>query len=386
MIIPQIKFIFDRLHRATPTKQGVIEMRITYNRKQKYIVTGVKCYDGQWDAARECIRGIDSQENNNMLLKIRQKALKIIGGMVDKNTMDIDAVAKLMKADDTNITFLDYILQRARGKNVVEYTRMTYMAFYNKLYEYGKIKFFSDINEKAIRDWDEWLHQYSWKEKNSNKKKYYSQATIGSYHKNMKNFIADAVVDGFLSENVYIKKAIKVSKGTPRLDRYLTPEELTKIENAKMPLRTLDETRDLFVFACHTGLSYVDLMEFDASKITKEGSVSIYKGKRHKTGVTFVAPITRKAKEILKKYKNRLPTLPNQKYNTRLKLVADAALIDKPITSHYSRHTAASIWLNEGIPIEIISKSLGHSNTVLTERTYSKMFDKTIAEAFAKMK
>ena len=67
-------------------------------------------------------------------------------------------------------------------------------------------------------------------------------------------------------------------------------------------------------------------------------------------------------------------------------MVADAAGIEKPISSHYSRHTAASIWLNEGIPIEVISKALGHSNTSLTERVYSKMFDETIVSAFSKKK
>lgn len=389
MIIPQINFIFDRLKRATPTKQGVIELRITYNRKQKYIVTGVKCFNGQWDAAKECIRSVSQLEDNALLLKIRQKALKVIGRMVDKGSIDLEAITKLIKTNDVDITFIDYIVKRARNKNVVDYTKMTYGSFVRKLEEYGKIKFFSDINEKAIRDFDEWLHSYTWTEKDKygrNVRKHYSQATIGSYHKNLKNFIADAVIDGFLTENVYVTKKIKVSKGEARIDRYLTPQELKQIEDAKMPLKSISEARDLFVFACHTGLSFVDLMAFDAGKISREGSVKIYKDKRHKTGVAFVAPITKKAEEILKRYKNHLPKLPNQKYNARLKLVADAALIDKPITSHYSRHTAASVWMNEGIPIEIISKALGHSNTMQTERVYSKMFDKTIADAFKKIK
>lgn len=58
MIIPQIKFVFDRMKRASNIKKGVIELRITFNRKQKFITTGVKCFPGEWDDARECIKSL----------------------------------------------------------------------------------------------------------------------------------------------------------------------------------------------------------------------------------------------------------------------------------------------------------------------------------------
>jgi integrase len=392
MKIPTIKFVFDRRHTAGKDK-GYVEMVITHNRQRKFISTGVNCYSHQWkDDAKHNLyvsgTGADL-EVNQILLTMYQRVYKIVTGMVETDTVDISAIPTLLRAQSVDMTFLEYIVKRMEKKNVVDYTKASYKGFYNKLCEFGQIKFFSDINERAIRDFDEWLHKYTWTETDrfGNKvERKYSQATIGSYHKNLKNFIADAVVDGFLKENIYVARGIKVSKGDARIDKYLTPDELHCIEVANMPTRALAETRDLFVFACHTGLSFVDLMEFDVNRVVADGEISIYKGCRHKTGITFVCPITNKAQEILDRYNGHLPKLPNQKYNVRLKLIADAAGIEKPISSHYSRHTAASIWLNEGIPIEVISKALGHSNTQLTERVYSKMFDDTIVSAFAKRK
>ncbi len=391
MKIPTIKFVFDRRHTAGAKDKGYIDMVISHNRMRKFISTGVSCYPYQWidDPKRNLyVSGTGADlELNQILLTMYQRVYKIVSGMVETDSVDISAIPTLLRSQSVDMTFLDYILKRMEKKNVVDYTKASYKGFYNKLVEFGKIKFFSDINERTIRDFDEWLHSYKWTELDrfgNQVERKYSQATIGSYHKNLKNFIADAVIDGYLKENVYVTRGIKVSKGDARIDKYLTPDELKCVEVANMPTRALAETRDLFVFACHTGLSFVDLMEFDATKIVADGEISIYKGSRHKTGITFVCPITNKAKEILDRYNGHLPKLPNQKYNVRLKLIADAAGIEKPISSHYSRHTAASIWLNEGIPIEVISKALGHSNTQLTERVYSKMFDETIALAFKK--
>ena len=393
MKIPTIKFVFDRRHTAGENAKGYVEMVITYNRQRKFLSTGVSCFPYQWKGESKrniYVSGTGADmEINQILLTMYHKAFGIVSQMYQSGSVDISAIPKLLKAQNVDMTFLDYILKRSESKNVVDYTKATYKGFYNKLVEYGRIKFFSDITEKAIHDFDEWLHGYKWKELDRYGKEIertYSQATIGAYHKNMKNFIADAVIDGYLTENVYISRRIKVSKGAARIDKYLTPEELKRIEAAEMPTRGLSETRDLFVFACHTGLSFADLMAFDAKKVVADGEISIYKGVRHKTGIEFTCPVTNKAKEIISKYNGRLPKMPNQKYNTRLKMVADAAGIEKPVSSHYSRHTAASIWLNEGIPIEVISKALGHSNTILTEKVYSKMFDETIAKAFSKKK
>lgn len=388
MKIPTIKFVYDRRHTAGKDGKGYVEMVITHDRQRKFIATSISCHPHQWkgDTKRNIYiigTGAD-MEMNQILLTMYQKAYKIVSQQVERGQIDISAIPVLLKARNIDMTFLDYIVRRSESKNVVEYTKWSYQGFYNKLSEYGKIKFFSDITEKAIRDFDEWLHAYAWTE--GGQKRTYSQATIASYHKNLKNFIADAVIDGYLKENVYVTKGIKVDKGKTRIEEFLTEDEVAAIAKADMHLRSLLESRDLFLMQCYTGMAYVDLMSFDFQSVKDVEIGSIVHGTRHKTGTTFSFIITDEAKDILERYGYKLPKLPNQKYNARLKLVADAAGIEKNITSHMGRRSAGSIWLNSGIPLEVVSRCLGHSSLLTTQKAYAKVLDKTIAEAFAKVR
>ena len=87
------------------------------------------------------------------------------------------------------------------------------------------------------------------------------------------------------------------------------------------------------------------------------------------------------ALEILKKYKGKLPMLSNVKYNEYIKEVVKAAGIDKPVTTHWARHTGATLLLNAGVPIEIVSKVCGHSSIKMTEKIYAKLLPKTVVAA-----
>ena len=389
MKIPSVRFVFARKGLSKKEGKGNVEMVITYNGLRKFLSTGVSVYPSCWHEKKMVSGSGEDLELNSILLTMRKKALQIISTMVERGAIDINAIAELMKAKNVDMTFLDYVYQRMAKKDVTEYTQKSYVSFYNKLSEYGKIKFFGDISEKAIRDFDEWLHQYKWSELDRYGKKItkrYSQATIGSYHKNLKNFIADAVIDGYLQENVYVAKGIKVDKGKTRIDEYLVEEEVAAIAKAEMPTRPLSEAKDLFLLQCYSGMAYVDLMSFDFSRLKDTASGSIVHGERHKTHTQFSFVLTDESKAILEKYRYMLPKLPNQQYNTKLKLIADAAGIDKNVTSHMGRRSAGSIWLNKGIPLEVVSKCLGHSSLSTTQKAYAKILDDTIVEAFAKIK
>lgn len=387
MIIPQIKFVFDRKHLASNNNKGVIDLRITYNRKQKFITTGVKCFPGEWDASRECIKSLNSQEDNAMLMKVRKRALKIIGEMVDAENIDLNAIPSLIKQKDADITFEDYIHKRMKAKQVSDYTKKAYHVFFSRFTEWGKMQYFRDITEANIRKWDEYLHTVTWEEKDRFGKKVtrkYSQASIGSMHKNLKVFINDAMVDGYVKENPYSTKRIKIDKGSTRIDKFLTKEEIEKIESADMSTRSLTEARDLFLIQVFTGLSYVDLMLYDFTQCRNASDYAVFSGYRSKTGVLFTFVLTPKAKAILEKYEYNLPKLPNQKYNVKLKLVADAAGIDKQMTSHDGRRSCAYILLNAGVPISVVSRILGHSSIRQTEQAYARLLNDTIAEEIKK--
>ena len=139
--------------------------------------------------------------------------------------------------------------------------------------------------------------------------------------------------------------------------------------------------RDVFVFQTYTCLAYKDLADFDLSKgkKCKDGRI-IYSSKRGKTGEEFTFLVLKPAMAVLNKYGGKLPVLSNVNYNKYLKVVAQAAGIDKPITTHWARHTGATILLNEGVDMETVAKILGHSSTRITRSTYAKLLDTTVAD------
>ena len=90
--------------------------------------------------------------------------------------------------------------------------------------------------------------------------------------------------------------------------------------------------------------------------------------------------------DIIDKYKGYLPIISNVKYNLYLKNVAQAARIDKPLSTHWARHTGATILLNEGVDMKIVTKICGHSSMKITEQIYAKLLDETVVEAVESVK
>lgn len=133
-------------------------------------------------------------------------------------------------------------------------------------------------------------------------------------------------------------------------------------------------------------MSYSDLKKFDASKIVKVKGMKVYTGKRLKTGKPFTIPLLPPALKILSIYNNVLPIISNVKYNDYLKVVAQATGIDKPISSHWARHTGATLLLNKGIDIKIVSRICGHSSIKVTEQIYAKLLDETVVKSMNSIK
>jgi site-specific recombinase XerD len=171
---------------------------------------------------------------------------------------------------------------------------------------------------------------------------------------------------------------------------FLTEEELNKIYNKQFSSDRLTLVKDIFIFSCYTGLAYVDVkgLKKDHIAIGIDGEKWIFKN-RQKTDTKSKIPLLPIAAEIILKYENHprclnedsvLPILTNQKMNGYLKEVGDLCDISKEITFHMARHTfATSVTLTNGVPIETVSKMLGHKN-IQTTQHYAKILDKKVSE------
>ena len=165
---------------------------------------------------------------------------------------------------------------------------------------------------------------------------------------------------------------------------FLTETEIEKLQAAFFRQDSLTRVRDLFIFQIYTGLAYADM----AALTTKDIEIGVDGKKwivlhRVKTGERVALPILPAAMVILKKYRYSLPVISNQKMNTYLKVIAKTCKISKNLSTHCGRHTfATTITLSHGIPIETVSKVLGHSN-ISTTQIYAKIVDSKIAKDFS---
>lgn len=375
--LPHITYIYDRYHRASKTQQASVEMRITYNKKQKYISTGVMLYPNQWDG-KMVINTPNCISLNKLLDKMWTNVMQAIYKMYDNGNIDIFSIPNMIKNHEESISLKDFLRKRMEvrtyGKSINTINR--YKRFLRFFHQWGGIKTFSEITEHNIIQYDKYLK--------SQKMKDCSKWT--NYHRFLNSFIIDAIDAGLLKKNPY--KWVSIDKGNNynSLSKCLTPEEFHKLKSAKMPTECLERVRDLFVFQTYTCLSYTDLKDFNISKLIDINNMKVYIGNRGKNGQQFTIPMLKPAMDILAKYNNVLPIISNVKYNEYLKAVAQASGIDKPISTHWARHTGATLLLNEGIDMRIVSKICGHSSTRITEMIYAKLLDETVVDAVKRLK
>jgi len=177
---------------------------------------------------------------------------------------------------------------------------------------------------------------------------------------------------------------------------YLRQEELEAIENKNFDIDRLEYVRDLFVFSCYTGLSYIDAisLRIDQMVLGIDGSKWIFTS-RQKTGNVVKIPLLEKAEMLINKYKDNpksiyngtiFPKISNQKLNTYLKEIADVCGIRKNISFHIARHTfATTITLTNGVPLATVSKLLGHSKIASTQ-IYAKVIESKLSEDMADLR
>jgi len=217
--------------------------------------------------------------------------------------------------------------------------------------------------------------------------------TAVKYIKNFNKIIKICLANNWLDKNPFSNYKSKVKE----VDRvYLSEEELQGIINKDFGTDRLSLVRDIFLFSCFTGLAYIDVKNLTKSHISIgiDGEKWIFTH-RQKTESASKIPILPVTQMIIDKYENHpqalnqnrlLPILSNQKMNAYLKEIAGVCKINKELTFHIARHTfATTVTLTNGVPIESVSKMLGHKNLRTTQH-YAKVLDKKVSEDMKMLK
>lgn len=374
--MPSVSLVYDRKKTAARTKAAVVEIRISYDYRKKYISTGVKVLPKEWRNGMVTGR-LDAIELNKALTTMRNKVLKAVNEMLEEGCMDVREIpARMRRAETDGKGFVEFCRERAEvrtyGRSKDSAAR--YARFLRWFQRWGVIKTFGDVTERNVQRMDAALKAQGMRD--------YSKWS--NYHRFLNSFILDAMSEGYIRRNPYKWVHIEKDKESHGLHKYLTRDELERVRTARMGTASLDRVRDLFVFQSYTCLSYADLAAFDVRMVKDVNGRKMYTARRGKTGVEFTFMLLPPALEVLRKYDGRLPMLSNVKYNQYLKAVAQLAGVDKPITSHWARHTGATLLLNAGVGMETVAKILGHASTKMTRSVYAKLLDDTVAREMEK--
>ncbi len=371
MKYPTMRFVFDRKHVATRNKKGLVQIEVTSEGKRKWIGTSVKLYADQWNEKKKVVNSVHSIQLNAMLDGMMSKLNDFILDLFrNDQQFDFEKLNAFLEKSNHSDSFIDFVRTRIEDRtDIEESTRKQHRTLLQSLEKFGKLNYMDDLTKANITLYDEFLHQQE-----------ISQPTIYNYHKRLKRYLHEAMKFGLLNEDPYV--GLHFERGRFEKRKYLTEEELKMIRTCKINMSSIDRIRDLFLFQCYTGLAYADFEKFNFEKDVEERNGKyIVSDRRKKTNEDYKIVLLTPAIEILKKYDYKLPIISNQKYNVSLKVVAQYAGIDKNITTHMGRHTFAVFALNNGVPIEIVAKMLGHTN-IRTTQVYAKVLNSEVEKGF----
>lgn len=385
-------------YKITSNGKTPIYARITVNGKRSDIATKRSIEEQHWNAKRGMAKGSKQEINllNNYLEKFRSGIVESYQTLIlQKKNLTADLIKdKFLGKDEQEFTIqklINYHNQQEKsnlewGTMKNYYTTQKYLLQFLKQKKRTDDIFLSELNYKFITDFESYLRRVI----DKNGAPAMANNGIMKHLERLCKMINLAVKLEWLDKNPFHAYQLKFEK----VEReYLTAWELANLEAKTTPIARLQTIKDLFVFSCYTGLAYIDVFNLRPEHIVEvaEGEFWI-KTTRQKTNTPVTVPLLPKAIDIIQKYSNHpqalaegkvLPVVSNQKLNGYLKEIADICRITKPLTFHIARHTfATTVTLTNGVPIETISRMLGHKK-LSTTQIYSKVVDSKLGADMA---
>jgi site-specific recombinase XerD len=381
--------------RAKTAANGLVPIytRITINGKRFEQSTNRFVEISKWSTEGNKMKGTSEEArliNNHLdLLKnqIRDAEMELIH---KKTPVTIETIKSKLLGVDERARMLVPIFQDHNnkikelvGKEYAPGTLERYTTSLKHTIEFMQWKYnvsdidITKIDHAFVTDYEFWLRSV----------RNCANNTAVKYLKNFNKIIKLCLANDWLDKNPFANYKSKV-KEVERV--YLTEEEIQSIIEKDFKTERLSLVRDIFLFSCFTGLAYIDVKNLTKSHISYgiDGEKWIFTH-RQKTESASKIPILPVTQMIIDKYENHpqcnnedklLPILSNQKMNAYLKEIASVCEIEKELTFHIARHTfATTVTLTNGVPIESVSKMLGHKNLRTTQH-YAKVLDRKVSE------
>ena len=348
--------------------------------------TGISVKSSQWDKEKERIKGRTTEAlNTNLQLDNIASGLQSIFRRIEmSDIVSLERIKSEFLGKKEEIDTLMQLFEKHNGDvakqvgvSVGKATLQKYNVckrhfseFLEKQYKRSDLKL-TELTYVVIREFDLYLRTEVGQNANTATKTMKTFKTITLLGQKMGVLLHDP----FMNHRFHIEP---VNRG------FLTDEEILLIANKDLGISRLELVRDIFIFSCFTGLAYIDVSNLTPDHIVTLGDKQWIMTQRQKTSVETNVLLLDIPKAIIAKYGGKtyrngklFPMLTNQKTNSYLKEIADICGIKKNLTFHLARHTFATMSLSKGVPMESVSKMLGHTN-IRTTQIYARITNKKI--------
>ena len=348
--------------------------------------TGISVKSSQWDKEKERIKGRTTEAlNTNLQLDNISSGLQSIFRRIEmSDVVSLERIKSEFLGKKEEIDTLMQLFEKHNGDvakqvgvSVGKATLQKYNVckrhfseFLEKQYKRSDLKL-TELTYVVIREFDLYLRTEVGQNPNTATKTMKTFKTITLLGQKMGVLLHDP----FMNHRFHIEP---VNRG------FLTDEEILLIANKDLGISRLELVRDIFIFSCFTGLAYIDVSNLTPDHIVTLGDKQWIMTQRQKTSVETNVLLLDIPKAIIAKYGGKtyrngklFPMLTNQKTNSYLKEIADICGIKKNLTFHLARHTFATMSLSKGVPMESVSKMLGHTN-IRTTQIYARITNKKI--------
>ena len=369
-----------------------IYLRITLDRKKAEVHSGFASQLKNWNKADQATKNnttvnkelTDQKARIYDLLVELQKSNSPISAMILKDLFTGKGSTQKMLIEYFN----KYIAELEVRDQIKKISLNKYRQSVHSLNEYLRFKYNSSdlaidkVNYGFINEYDLFLKQKYDLHRN----------TINKYHSRLRTILLRAQSEGIIQKQPYTNFKL-ASQKTERT--FLSQDDLNKLIDLDLSYnKSLDKVKDIFLFSCYTGLRFQDAQNLTENNLTSVNNKPFLRFTQEKTHKAVDIPLLPIVKEIIRKYCNEserliskklLPKISNQKVNSYLKIIGDLAGVNQLITHHMARHTfATTICLNNNMPMEDLSKILGHTN-IKTTSIYGRITQQRLSESMAKV-
>mgnify|MGYP003651280609 FL=1 len=382
---------------ATRIKNNQVSVfaRVTVNGKRANISLKRKVILSEWDSNKGKARG-NKQESrllNRYLDQVKNRLYEAHDQLEREKAFICSQSIKARFLGEDNeeyslLTLIDYH-NTQMSESLTYGTLKNYFTTqkYIKLFLTKKKKtqdiYLSQLTFRFLVDFEKFLRLYI----PEDHQKKMENNTVMKHIQRLRKMVTLAYKMEWIDKDPFIKFKPRYIKNERE---FLREDELQTIIEKQFEIERLTLVKDLFVFSCYTGLSYIDVMNLNEDNI----AIGIDGGRwiitnRQKTHNKVKIPMLPTAEELIEKYKGHIktkktktlfPNISNQKLNSYLKEIADLCGIKKNLTFHIARHTfATTITLSNGVPIETVSKLLGHTK-IATTQIYAKVIERKVSE------